>query len=119
MGSDLHALVADGAPLTSLIATDIVSFWDVGYEMFRDRDKFKCQFIEADMMDPTGDLRRFKHSIDIVHISKVLHQWSFDRQIEACKRLVDLSRLNCMIVGDQMGGLTGHELKPYADLPGL
>ncbi|PYH98635.1 hypothetical protein BO71DRAFT_344434 [Aspergillus ellipticus CBS 707.79] len=119
LGSDLRSVVADGAPMTSIIAIDVVNFWDLGYEMFQDRNKFQCQFHQADLMDPNGALHNFKHAVDIVHISKVLHQWNFERQIEACERLVDLSRLGTMVVGDQMGGQTAHELIPYPDLPGL
>ncbi|OCK74765.1 hypothetical protein K432DRAFT_409589 [Lepidopterella palustris CBS 459.81] len=119
MGSDLRALVADGAPAANLIATDVVRFWDIGFEMFRDKDRFHCRFVQADMMDPNGGLRDFKHAVDIIHISKVMHQWNFDRQVEACCRLVELSRPNTMIVGDQMGGETAHELVPYPDLPGM
>ncbi|PWY73029.1 hypothetical protein BO70DRAFT_364781 [Aspergillus heteromorphus CBS 117.55] len=119
LGSDLRSVVADGAPSSNLIATDVVSFWDIGYEMFQDKDRFKCRFYQADLMDPNGALQKFQHSIDIIHISKVLHQWSFDRQVEACEHLVGLSREGTMIVGDQMGGETAHELIPYPDLPGL
>ena len=117
MGSDIRSLVADGVSPNSLIASDVVNFFDVGYEMFRDKNKFRCLFIESDIMKTDGPLSELNNSIDAIHISKVMHQWSFDQQVEACVRLVELSRPGCIILGDQMGGATGHELYPYPDLP--
>ncbi|ORY08597.1 hypothetical protein BCR34DRAFT_603456 [Clohesyomyces aquaticus] len=119
MGGDLRSLVADGAPTNHLIATDVVRFWDLGSEMFNDKERFNCRFVQADMMDAQGPLQEFNHSVDIVHVSKVLHQWDWESQAKACGRLVQLSRHNTMIVGDQMGGVTAHELLPYPGLPGM
>ncbi|PYI01566.1 hypothetical protein BO78DRAFT_423377 [Aspergillus sclerotiicarbonarius CBS 121057] len=45
LGSDLRALVADGVCASKLIATDIVNFWDLGYEMYNDRQEFSCRLI--------------------------------------------------------------------------
>lgn len=119
MGGDLRSLVADGASTKNLVATDVVRFWDLGFEMFKDKDRFTCRFVQADMMDEKGSLQEFHHSVDIIHVSKVMHQWDWENQIKACHRLVQLSRQNTMIVGDQMGGETAHELFPYPGLPGM
>lgn len=119
LGSDLRALVSDGAPSEKLIAVDIVSFWELGYEMFRDGRTFKCKFVEADMMGRNGPLQPYQHSIDIIYISQVLHQWSYERQVEACHRLVDLSRVGCWIVGNQIGGAKGRLAKPFANMPAV
>jgi hypothetical protein len=56
IGQDMRRLVVDGAPSDKLIAVDIVNFWDLGYEMFRDRDKFEAHFIEADLIHPNPAL---------------------------------------------------------------
>ena len=119
MGGDLRSLAADGAPTTNLIATDVVRFWDIGHEMFNDKDRFNCLFVQADMMEPSGPLKEFDNKVDIVHVSKVLHQWDWENQVKACARMIKLSRPKTMIVGDQMGGEVAHELCPYPGLPGM
>ncbi|KAH8651958.1 hypothetical protein BGZ60DRAFT_520072 [Tricladium varicosporioides] len=50
VGHDLRRLVYDGAPSKNLYGVDIISHWEVGYEMFRDLDHFGATFIEADIL---------------------------------------------------------------------
>jgi len=52
IGRDLRQLVFDGAPSDRLYDVDIVSHWDVGYNLFRDRDKFQAHIIECDILRP-------------------------------------------------------------------
>lgn len=52
MGQDLRRLAVDGAPTANMYATDIIGdFWDLGYDLFRDRDTMKAEFIKADILD--------------------------------------------------------------------
>ena len=77
IGQDLRRLVADGAPSDRLYAVDVVSHWDVGYDMYRDRDRFSAHFIEADILYPNVELRALMGTVDVVSITHVLHQWDW------------------------------------------
>ena len=74
-----------GAPAANLYGFDIVNFWDLGLEMFRDHGRFDgpdgAHFVQADIMAVSsddrggpggkGELARFKGKIDIVSIAQV------------------------------------------------
>ena len=77
IGHDLRHLVNAGAPAKSLYGFDIVNFWDLGFEMFNDHDRFDdAHFVQADIMavddgDGKGELADFKGKIDIISIAQV------------------------------------------------
>ncbi|KAF8859150.1 hypothetical protein BDZ45DRAFT_590135, partial [Acephala macrosclerotiorum] len=59
IGHDMRRLVSkqkyspfDGAPLGNFYAVDIVNHWDVGCDMFSDRQTLSAHFIEADILHP-------------------------------------------------------------------
>ncbi|KAF2034620.1 hypothetical protein EK21DRAFT_55990 [Setomelanomma holmii] len=103
MGQDLRRLVLDGAPQASLIGNDIMNHWDLGYEFFKDKDKFDVPYIESDLLFPTDKLKRLHGQIDVISIVHVLHQWDWDTQVLACKELVKLSKPGSLVVGFQGG----------------
>jgi SAM-dependent methyltransferase len=74
VGQDLRRLVFDGAPPENLYSVDIVSHWEVGYDLFRDTDKFSAKFMETDIMNPNDDLKVLTGKIDIISVTHVLHQ---------------------------------------------
>lgn len=79
LAHDFRRLSYDGAPTENLYGVDIASHWDVGFEMFRDRDSFSAHFIEADILtasDPQSPLSSLKGQVDIISIAQVLHQVS-------------------------------------------
>ena len=106
IGHDLRRLVFDGAPSDRLCAVDIVSHWDVGFDMFRDRDKFNPKFIECNILAPTTELLDLG-SFDIIYSTHVLHQWDWTTQVKAIKQLIALSAPGAMVVGFQGGVLNG------------
>lgn len=92
---------------------DIVSHWDVGFNLYRDKDSFKAHFIEADMLsiDENPDLRDLKGTADIISISAVLHQWDWTNQVEGAKRVSLFTKgKNSLIVGYQIGNVEAKEL---------
>ena len=106
----------DGAPSSSLYAVDVVNHWDVGYEMFRDRDKFSAHFVEGDVMYPDEALRRLDGRMGMISIISVLHQWGGEDQIKAIKEIVKLLRPDdegtaprkddgALVVGFQIGSV--------------
>lgn len=110
IGQDLRRLVADGAPSDRLYAVDVGSHWDVGYDMYRDRDRFSAHFIEADILYPNVELRALMGTVDVVSITHVLHQW--EDQAKAVEQLVKLSSgKGAMVVGFQVGSVGARERK--------
>ena len=107
IGTDLRHLVSAGASSSNLVAIDIVSHWDVGYEMFNDRSKFHTTFIETDILAPNSELAAMKGTFDIIYVAQVLHQWGWGRQVEACKRIFEMSTKGAMVVGLQVGLVKG------------
>jgi hypothetical protein len=110
IGHDLRRLVFDGAPSSNLYGADIANHWDVGYEMFRDRDHFEGHFIEADILSPSPALELLEDKIDIVAISQVLHQWDWNGQIKAAKILFSFTKPGSLVVGNQIGNSDAHEV---------
>ncbi|KAI1387536.1 uncharacterized protein F4822DRAFT_285658 [Hypoxylon trugodes] len=103
-GHDLRRLVYDGAPSDNLYGVDIVNHFDVGYDLFRDRDTFKGHFIEADFLSTTSpELNALKGKVDIIVISQVLHQWLYEDQVKAATVLSSFTKPGSWIVGNQIG----------------
>lgn len=104
VGHDLRRLVYDGAPSDKLYGVDIVNHFDVGYDLFRDREYFKGHFIEADILSTTSpELMTLKGRVDIIVVSQVLHQWDWDNQLKAAQTLVSFTKPGSWIVGNQIG----------------
>lgn len=111
VGHDLRRLVYDGAPSDKLYGVDIVNHFDVGYNLFRDRDRFKGKFIEADLLSTTSpDLLVLKGQVDIILVSQVLHQWNWDGQLKAAQALSTFTKPGSWIVGNQIGNPEAQEI---------
>ncbi|XXG97655.1 hypothetical protein Hte_003962 [Hypoxylon texense] len=83
---DLRRLVYGGAPSDKLYGVDIVNHFDVGYDLFRDRERFKGHFIEADILSTTPpELMGLKG------------------QLKAAQALVAFTKPGSWIVGNQIG----------------
>ena len=77
---DLRALHFAGIPRKSLYGLDLVSFWDLGWDLFNDRAKFdiEAQLTLGDILDfsTTSDAARLLDGkMDVVWCSAVLHQF--------------------------------------------
>jgi hypothetical protein len=68
IGQDLRRLVVDGAPSTNLYGVDIVNHWDIGFDMFRDRDKFHAHYIETDILYPSPALQDLNGKMNIIWV---------------------------------------------------
>ncbi|KAG4031486.1 hypothetical protein MFRU_009g02580 [Monilinia fructicola] len=78
LGQELRQLVWDfeGAPADQLHAVEIVNHWDLGYEYFRDRDRFHVDFFEDDMMHPGAKLSALQGTMDVILVNQIFHQWA-------------------------------------------
>jgi hypothetical protein len=112
IGQDLRRLVVDGASFSNLYAVDIVNHWEIGFKMFRDRDKFHARYIETDILYPSPALKELNGRIDIIWVAHLLHQWAWDGQVMEAKSLVALSHLGTTVVGSQFGAEVAAYLAP-------
>ncbi|KAI4085820.1 MAG: hypothetical protein LQ344_008102 [Seirophora lacunosa] len=88
-GQDIRKLVHDAATPENLIACDLNrQFLDLSYDIFQDRATLKTPMLAADLFQPDGPLKEMEATVDIVHASLLLHLFSWDKQKEACKRIV-------------------------------
>lgn len=79
IGGDFRRCVFDGAPSKDMIGMDIVSHWNVGYELFQDRGRFEGKFVEADLLkvgtgEEPEEVKALKGKVGILHVSALLHQ---------------------------------------------
>ncbi|KAL8974488.1 MAG: hypothetical protein Q9197_001278 [Variospora fuerteventurae] len=107
-GQDLRFLAADGAPTAKMYATDIVSdFWELSYDLFRDKDSFRAEFITADVLNPASPLTVLKGEVDIFLVNQVFHLFDKERQIQVAKNIIALSSKDSWVVGWQVGSVDG------------
>ena len=115
LGGDFRRLVFDGAPSENMLGIDIANHWEIGYDLFRDRDRFNARFLEADLMAvgmdrAPAELRALKGEVEIIHVSAVLHQWDWDGELAAAKKLVYFSKPGTLVVGHQIGSAEAKEV---------
>jgi len=52
-GNDARKAVLDGYPMQNVICSDLrAPYWDCGFALFRDKDKFHVPFVAGDAFDP-------------------------------------------------------------------
>ncbi|KAJ6080081.1 hypothetical protein N7467_009834 [Penicillium canescens] len=107
VGQELRQLVFDGVPSENLFASDLrQDFFDIGYDLFNDRDSLKSHFIMADIFDDNSDLvRNLANKIDIVNAASFFHLFDWDKQVIIAKRLIGLlhDKPGSLLIGRQVG----------------
>ena len=104
MGQDLRRLAVDGAPTENIYAPDIIQdFWDIGYDLFQDRSAMKAHFVKADILDSDSALKALHGKLDVIYIASVLHLFGWQKQLEATRELVRLSKVGTAVLGCQLG----------------
>lgn len=115
-GQNLRLLASNGVETTNMYAIDIGSeFWDLGFDLFRDRSKMKATFIRGDIFDSTSSrLQQLDGKMDIILACQFLHLFSQDLQILATKKIVQLSRPGSVVIGYQRAHpQTGKITRPF------
>ncbi|KAF7866980.1 uncharacterized protein EAF02_009766 [Botrytis sinoallii] len=98
-------------PRTKIYAINIVSHWEVGYNLFRDRDQFSAQFVEAGIVSESKVLAPLRGQVDIIAVTQVIHQWDWEGQVKAAKQLIRFTKgPGSMIVGNQIGNPKAQEV---------
>ena len=87
-GHTARNLVYDGAPQENVISGDLrQEFWELGYQLFRDREKFHGVFHQGDIFD-SNYLQEYNGKIDIVHMSSFFHLFEARRSAEGNSAIV-------------------------------
>jgi SAM-dependent methyltransferase len=112
LAQDLRKLAFDGAPSGSLYGAELLApYFDLGYDLFRDRHSLEAHFVQADILDdgPDSPLEPLRGSMDVVHLGMVLHVFSWEEQRQALERCVELLRpqRGALIVGQAVGHAVG------------
>jgi SAM-dependent methyltransferase len=114
-GQDLRSLAADGAPTENLYGSDLEQrFLDLGYEMFRDKEKFKGTFYAADVFDANSQLRKdLKGKMGVIHCGSFLHLFNWSQQVEVVEAICDMLKdtPGTMVAGRQTGSMESGEYR--------
>jgi hypothetical protein len=106
-GTDLRQLMLDGAPQANLHGLDLVNHWDLGYDLYRDRQTFTVEYMEADLLAPPSPQMRAtiqgKITTCIFGATHLLHNWDWGTQVRAVSNIVALSKVGGLVIGFQVG----------------
>ncbi|KAI0003553.1 hypothetical protein F4779DRAFT_95455 [Xylariaceae sp. FL0662B] len=116
VGQVLRQLVFDGVDSTRLYGTDIESrFLEVGYDLFKDREKLKATFVAGDLLskgeggDGDDRLKVLDGKMSIIHASSFFHLFTWENQVRAAQRMIrflDPNDPGAMIFGRHVGTTT-------------
>ena len=101
-------LLFDGAPSSaSIYSIDIEpAFFDLGYELFRDREKMQATLLATDLTKTSIlSIESLKSSIEIISAHSLFHLFTMDHQKTVAKHLVMLTKAKpgSIITGRQVG----------------
>lgn len=114
-GQELRILADAGAPTKNMFALDRTpEFWELSFELFRDREKMDAPFVQADFMsdscfEEVAGLRELVGKTDIIHAGYFFHLFGWDGHLEAMVKVVKLSRVGTTLIGHQIGRTTAAE----------
>ncbi|UNI22707.1 hypothetical protein JDV02_008570 [Purpureocillium takamizusanense] len=108
VGQVLRQLRADGVQGSQLIGTDVLpKFIDIGYDLFRDRDRLGASFVVGDMLDPDDSrLDDLRARVTIIYAGSFFHLFNWTQQLYIGKRLVGFLKpgtRNALIYGRHVG----------------
>ncbi|CAG8977469.1 hypothetical protein HYALB_00011818 [Hymenoscyphus albidus] len=112
LGQELRKLVHDGATASNLYGLDTdQGFLDLGFEFFRDKETSGIHFMVSDFLEKNDEVSKSVPKMDIVHLGLFLHLFDWDKQVEACEKVIRLLKpeKRVLIIGQQMGMLEARE----------
>lgn len=111
-GQEIRKLIADGAPPDNIYGCDLKSeFTQLGYDLFKDRDRLRATFLAADIFDQTSALSDLKGSCDMIYAGSFFHLFDYEQQCAASRAVAALlmPRKGSMLLGRQIGAVTARE----------
>lgn len=103
---DIRRLVADGVDSANCYGSDYqLDFIELGYELFKDKQTLKSEFIAADIFDDKSTLNSLEGRVDIIGASSFFHLFDWNDQKRIAIRVTRLlkSRPGNLLVGRQIG----------------
>lgn len=107
-GQEMRKLILDGAPPENLFGTDLrQDFFDLGYDLFLDRETFKSTFIAADIFEPSPQLEAVNGKVSFVYAGAFFHLFDRPEQLQIAKRMASLlsTQPGSMVLGRQVGNV--------------
>jgi len=111
-GQEIRQLVSDGVPSENCYGSDLrPEFIELGYELFKDREKLKATFLPADIFDDESPLTQIYSQMSIVYTGSFFHLFDRNEQIDVAKRVVQLLKPEpgSMVIGRQVGNINPRE----------
>ncbi|KAF2092808.1 hypothetical protein NA57DRAFT_49545 [Rhizodiscina lignyota] len=110
-GQEIRKLVFDGVLSENLFGADLhQDFFQLGYDLFCDRDTLKARFIQADIFDKDNALQDLRGSLDIVYTGSFFHVFGYEGQLKAGREVAKLLKgKGSMVVGRQIGSVNPGE----------
>jgi SAM-dependent methyltransferase len=120
---DLRFLITSGVNSSNVYGTDIdPRFIDLSYELFRDEETLRSQFLAANFLEGDGGvlLTRLGAGVDIIQAANFLHLFNWETQKACARMMLKLlkDRKGSLIVGRQVGNIYAREYEnPLAKDP--
>ncbi|KAI5459043.1 hypothetical protein BGZ63DRAFT_361579 [Mariannaea sp. PMI_226] len=117
LGQVIRKLITEGVDPTKLYGTDLLSeYLDLGFELFRDRDRLHENFIAADLLQSETGLSVLHEKVTMIHAANFFHLFDWEKQVQISSNIVKLLRPeaeDAMIFGRQIGRLDAGESKSW------
>ncbi|KAK4444207.1 methyltransferase, partial [Podospora aff. communis PSN243] len=127
LGHDIRKLVFDGVPGENLTGVELRrEFIDLGYELFRDRGRFKGfkgGMVQGDVTQSGGDVGpwgELRGGFDVVNLGMVLHAFTRERQVACLERAVGCLKegeMGTSVIGTACGAVDGEECFWHGGIP--
>ena len=107
-GQELRRLIFDGAPAENLYGVDLrPEFFDLGYDLFLDRDTCKATFIAADAFTEPEAVMALNGQISIVYAGAFFHLFDRPQQLFLAKLVTRLlePKAGSLLLGRQVGSI--------------
>jgi SAM-dependent methyltransferase len=122
LGQEIRQLITDGAPSANTYGSDLYGgLIDVGYDLFKDKDRLQATFIAADVFDDASPLvAQLAGKMDIIYTGAFFHLFGIEEQEKIGKRVVQLlaPKPGSMVIGRQSGHEEAGEFSRAGDKSG-
>ena len=116
-GQDIRKLITDGVSGENLYGADLRSeFIELGYELFRDKDKLKARFVQGDVLAEGGAaaeaLLELDGKRDVIYAASFFHLFSWTDQVRVAIRMArffNQQTHDAVIFGRQVGSTVASE----------
>jgi len=93
LGQDIRKLVFDGVPAENLAGAELrQGYIDLGYELFRDKEKLVSKMYQANILDDltVEPWPQLEGKFDVVNFSMVLHVFTREEQLVMFQRGIEV-----------------------------